>query len=165
MVSWNELAKVLPAGREPWCWSLQSWGSQGRSDAELLELAQQRNAKMIKKQLLSYKKSWVSWVCSALRRDSWRDLISVLIWRGRCQKDGSRLCFVVPRNWTRGNGHKQMNKSSTWTWGRVSLLCRSKDVAVVSLTGDIQKTSGSNPVVCALRWPSLIRGLDRMDSL
>lgn len=79
-----------------------------------------------------------------LRRDKWEGAHPCVQYlRGEHQRDGG-LFSVVLHNRTRGNGQKLMHRSSTWTWGRNSLLCRwpcteqgAQKGCGVSLSGDI----------------------------
>lgn len=75
------------------------------------------------------RKWWGSWACSASRTDNWKGTSStpINIWRDsakRREPGSSWWC-----QWYQGLGQKAMYRNccsgiSTWTWRRISLLCR-----------------------------------------
>lgn len=91
----------------------------------------------------------------------------------------ARLCSVVPSNRRWGNEQKLRHKSSTWTWGRTSLLFTTSTLILYFFTALEQTAQRSCGVSlphwrysrtiwtqsCAVcfGWPCLSRRLDQID--
>ena len=94
------------------------------------------------------------------------DLLNVYKYlKGRCKEDGARLFSVVPRDKTRGNGHKLKHRRLPLNIRKHFLTVR-RDQALaqvaqggcgVSTLGDIQKPSGHGPWQPALGGPAWAR--------
>lgn len=89
------------------------------------------------------------------------DLVSVHKYlKKECLEDGSRLFSAVPGNGTRGNGQKlthrecpQNMRNNFYCAGNRTLEQTVQRRCGVSLTGDIQESSGRSPVPRALGCP------------
>jgi len=87
--------------------------------------------------------------------------------KGGCPEDGARIFSVVPRNRTRGSGHKlkhgkyHLNVMKNFEGDRALEEAAQRGCGV-SFSGDIQNPTGRGPVQAVLGEPALAGGLDCM---